>query len=192
MTGKIDNWYDMGRLTPHMQAHSTAIAGLTITQGGDNRFYNNIFVGQGMPGGTSVSTTDPKKSIKGFGLWVYDARNSVLQTGGNVYYNGARPHAKEVTPLVLAEVNPKFMITGNEAGVQLQITLEQAMQKAATTLVTTELLGNARVPGLPYQNPDGSPVRVDTDYFGRKRNPAAPTAGPFENPGTGPLSLKVR
>jgi alpha-N-arabinofuranosidase len=192
MTGKIDNWYDMGRLTPHMQAHSTAIAGLTITQGGDNRFYNNIFVGQGMPGVASVSTTDPKKSIKGFGLWVYDARGSSLQTGGNVYYNGARPHAKEVTPLVLAEVYPKFKITGSDAGVQLQITLEQAMQKAVTTLVTTELLGNARVPGLPYQNPDGSPVRVDTDYFGRKRNPAAPTAGPFENPGTGPLNLKVR
>ncbi|MCX6876834.1 MAG: right-handed parallel beta-helix repeat-containing protein [Verrucomicrobia bacterium] len=192
MTGKIDNWYDMGRLTPHLQPHSTAVAGLTITQGGDNRYFNNIFVGQGLPGDAPVSTTDPKKSISGFGLRVYDVRNFVLQTGGNVYYNGARPYAKEVAALALAEVDPKFKITEQEGGVHLQFTLGQAMQKAATTLVTTDILGKARVPDLPYENPDGSPVRIDTDYFGRKRNPATPTAGPFENPGSGPLSLKVR
>lgn len=46
MTGKIDNWYDMGRRIPYMESHATAIAGMTITQGGDNRFFNNIFVGQ--------------------------------------------------------------------------------------------------------------------------------------------------
>jgi hypothetical protein len=32
---------------------------------------------------------------------------------------------------------------------------------------------------------------VDTDYFGKPRNQSKPTAGPFENPGTGDLKLKV-
>jgi alpha-N-arabinofuranosidase len=58
--------------------------------------------------------------------------------------------------------------------------------------VTTELLGKAKIPELPYENPDGSPLKIDTDYFGKQRNEANPTPGPFENPGQGDLTLKVR
>ena len=65
-------------------------------------------------------------------------------------------------------------------------------RNAATTLVTTDLLGKAKIPGVPYENPDGSALKIDTDYFGKPRNETNPTAGPFENPGTGPLTLKVR
>jgi hypothetical protein len=43
-----------------------------------------------------------------------------------------------------------------------------------------------------FLKPDGSPLKVDTDYFGKKRNDASPTVGPFENPGAGPLTLKIR
>ena len=192
MTGKIDNWYDMGRLIPYMESHASVIAGMTITQGGDNRFFNNIFVGQGLQGDVPKQTNDPKTSIKGYGLWVYDTRNFLLVTGGNVYYNGARPYAKEVKPLILLETDPNPMLTENENGVYLQITLGLTLGQATTELVTTRLLGKAKVPGLAYENPDGTPVQIDTDYFGRKRNLNTPTAGPFENPGVGPLRLKVQ
>jgi hypothetical protein len=33
---------------------------------------------------------------------------------------------------------------------------------------------------------------IDTDYFGKKRSTTNPTAGPFENPDTGALRLRVR
>jgi alpha-N-arabinofuranosidase len=69
--------------------------------------------------------------------------------------------------------------------------LDEAVRQTKTKPVTTELLGKARIPQLPYENPDGSPVRIDTDYFGKKRTQANPTPGPFENPGTPPLKLKV-
>ena len=65
------------------------------------------------------------------------------------------------------------------------------MQKAKTRLVTTELLGKAKIPDFRYENPDGSPLRIDTDYFGKQRNEANPTPGPFESPGSGPLTVKV-
>jgi hypothetical protein len=165
---------------------------MIITQGGDNRYFNNIFVGQGLPGDIPKETTDPRTSITGFGLWVYDARNFALQTGGNVYYKGARPYAKEVKPMILLETDPKPMVTVKEDGVYLQITLGQALGQAATEMITTELLGKAKVPGLTYENPDEKPVKIDMDYFGRKRHPSSPSAGPFENPGTGMISLKVR
>jgi len=193
LTGKIDNWYDMGRLTPHLQPHSTAIAGLTITQGGDNRFHNNIFVGQGLHGDAPVPTTEPKKSISGFGLWVYDARNSLPQTGGNVYLNGARPHAREVAPLTLAEVDPTVKLVEKPDGWYLEMKCDKAWLAGSNKKpVTTALLGTAAIPKLPYENPDGSPLKIDGDFFGKSRNPDRLTPGPFANPAAGPLELKVR
>jgi alpha-N-arabinofuranosidase len=53
------------------------------------------------------------------------------------------------------------------------------------------LLGKARIPGLGFENPDGTPLTIDTDYFGKQRG-TTPTAGPFEKPGEGSVRLKVR
>ena len=64
-------------------------------------------------------------------------------------------------------------------------------QKADTKLVSTELLGKAKVPGLPYESADGSSVVIDRDYLGKKRNEAAPFPGPFEDPGQGGVKLRV-
>jgi len=44
---------------------------------------------------------------------------------------------------------------------------------------------------LPYERADGSAIRIDTDFFGKKRDVSNPTPGPFERPGIGPLRLKV-
>jgi len=32
--------------------------------------------------------------------------------------------------------------------------------------VTSAMLGKAVIPDLPYQQPDGSPIRIDNDYSG--------------------------
>jgi alpha-N-arabinofuranosidase len=47
------------------------------------------------------------------------------------------------------------------------------------------------MPNAAYENPDGTSLKIDIDYFGKKRNEANPSAGPFENPGEGKLTLKV-
>jgi alpha-N-arabinofuranosidase len=57
--------------------------------------------------------------------------------------------------------------------------------------VTTELLGKAVIPNLPYEHPDGTPLRIDTDYFGKQRNEGNPFPGPFELPRGGKQDLKV-
>ena len=58
-------------------------------------------------------------------------------------------------------------------------------------IITTELLGNAIFPDLPFERPNGTPVRIDTDYSGRKRNPASPFLGPFECPIGGRQSIRI-
>lgn len=192
LTGKIDNWYDMGRLTPYLQPHATAIAGLTVTHGGDNRYFNNIFVGQGLSGDTPRRTADPKKSITGFGLGVYDGREFPPQVGGNVYLNGARPAGKEVTPVTLAKSDPAVKLVENYDGWFLEMKCDPAWLAGSNRkLVTTELLGQATIPKLPYENTDASPLVIDRDYFGSQRNPQQPAPGPFAKLGLGDLKLKV-
>ncbi len=58
-------------------------------------------------------------------------------------------------------------------------------------LVTTQLLGKAVIPDQAFENPDGTPLRIDTDYFGKKRNEKNPFPGPFEIPQGGKQILKV-
>jgi hypothetical protein len=113
------------------------------------------------------------------------------QKGGNVYCHGARPYAKETKDIALPGFDPKAKLVEEGPSVYLQLTLEPACKNPNTTLVTTKLLGKARIPGLAYENPDGSPLKIDADYFGQRRHAASPTAGPFENPGAGDLRIKV-
>ena len=48
--------------------------------------------------------------------------------------------------------------------------------------MTTELLGKAAIPNLLYEQADGTPLCIGSDYFGKSRDPASPTPGPFEHP----------
>jgi alpha-N-arabinofuranosidase len=191
-TGKITNRPEPSRDTPFHPAHSTTVAGLVSTTGGDDRFYNNIFVGNG-----ETLTSDRKGNVKelrwisSFGLWGYDGRELPLHTGGNVYYSGAEPYAKEADPLTLADHNPGIRLAEEGGRTVLHLTLGELLRKAETTSVTTRLLGKARIPELPYVNPDDSPLKIDTDYFGKRRGKSNPLPGPFEKPGTGALTLRV-
>jgi len=75
--------------------------------------------------------------------------------------------------------------------VYLELALDKAWIKQPHQWMTTDLLGKASTPGLFYERPDGSPYRINTDYFGRQRDIANPCVGPFEYSGQGPVTLKV-
>ncbi len=192
MTGRIVSRPEPRRSTPYHKAHATALAGLASTTGGDDRFYNNIMAGSGR--GPAEATEEDVKAVNsgGYGLWVYNHREFPLETGGNVYLAGARAYFRENDALTMAEAGLKPDIIQEGDAVYLRLTLPGELRSARTVVVNTERLGKAKVPGLPYENGDGSPLVIDTDYFGRKRNAAGPTPGPFESPGDGEVKLKVR
>ncbi len=187
--GKIVSQPEPSRDTPYHPAHSTTVAGLVKIKGGDDRFYNNLFMG------TGTAVNDPAKDPQwagGHGLWVYDFREMPLYTGGNAFYHGARPYAKEAKPVAQAGGDPQWRLTKQDGRFVLQLTLGPELTQGSTPLVTTELLGKAKIPGLPYENADGSPLKVNTDFFGKKRSKTNPTPGPFEKPGTGAITLQLR
>ena len=147
MTGRIVSRPELRRSTPYHQAHSTALAGLSNIEGGDNRFYNNIFVG-GADRRRRRSRCQPPARSADSGCGSTTTAEFPLQTGGNVYYNGARPYAKEANPLTLSGVDPKPEIVEEGDGVYLRLTLARRRGKRRPGCVTTELLGKAKIPGL--------------------------------------------
>ncbi|NLF68538.1 MAG: DUF1565 domain-containing protein [Candidatus Anammoximicrobium sp.] len=170
MAGRIVPRPELRRLTPFHKPHSTDVAGLKNIVGGDNRFYNNIFVGAN-------------------GLSPYDAASLPVWMDGNVFLQGATPSKHERNPLVQPKADPALKLVENADGFYLELTFDQRWTSPATRpLVTSELLGQAAIPQLPFEQPDGTPIRINTDYFGQPRNEANPTTGPFENPGNGRLT----
>jgi alpha-N-arabinofuranosidase len=161
------------RLTPFHKPHSTELAGMHDNPCGDDRFYNNLFVER--------SDLSP-----------YDTAQLPVTMTGNVYLNGATPSIHEAKPLVLSRIDPSLRLVEEPDGLHLDMHLDKAWnQEEGRPLVTTELLGKASIPNAPYERSDGAPICIDTDYFGKKRNAAGPRPGPFENPGSGPISPRV-
>jgi alpha-N-arabinofuranosidase len=171
--GRVAPHPELGRQTPFHKAHSTEVAGLRNIEGGDDRFYNNIFVSYD-------------------GLAPYDKAALPVQMAGNVFLKGANPSTHELDAFVQAQFDPGIKLVEEKDGVGLNIVLDKTWaEKQSRRLVTTELLGRAKIADLPYQQPDGSPHRIDTDYFGKKRNAANPFPGPFEQPEDGGQALRV-
>ena len=55
------------------------------------------------------------------------------------------------------------------------------MPQTRAGVISTETLGEAFEPEQKYENPDGTPIIFDRDYFGGHRG-AGPLPGPFACP----------
>ncbi len=175
--GRIISHPEPNRQTPYHPPHTTAVAGLLKIRGGDNRFFNNIFVGPGIQADKVSKNENASGST--FGLCVYNPRELPLRTGGNVYYNGAQPYTHETNALTGGQISkPRLVQNENEA--LLDFGFEPELSEAQTTIVTTGSLGKTMVSNLAIENPDGSSLVLNKDYFGHPRNVLRPSPGPFE------------
>lgn len=190
--GFLDAAGDLKRLTPYHAAHATTIVDRAKIAGGDNRWFNNVFTGASdEPTTADPIAVDDHKRLIGHGLWVYDFGEHVSFARGNIYYRNAGAYAHEAGPILAPRTDPNVKMIEEDGRVFLQSCLADEVALARTQSVTTAVLGRARVPNLPYENPDGSPLVIDMDYFGHKRDHTRPTAGPFEAPGADLQSIKV-
>jgi len=178
--GRIHPRPELRRETPFHKPHSTEVAGLLNIAGGDNRFYNNIFVAADAASDTAM-----------YGLAVYDKAARPIFAAGNVYLNGARPCANEKHCVKQAGFDPGIQLAQKDESVLLRMTFDRSWRELDTAPVTTKRLGAAAVSKAAYESFDASPLTVDADYFGNKRNEANPSPGPFENPGEDRRTLKV-
>lgn len=183
------------RATPYFLPHSTVLVVVKSIHGGDNRFYNNIFVGNGdKPYLKPVQTWLPPDAIdvhSGYGLGMYDDTQLPVLADGNVYLNGAVNLHKELNLRIATDFDPRMQLVSDDEGMFLTFRLGSVSGGYKNKLVTTTLLGKAVVPNMPFENPDGNALKVDKDYLGNRRNEENPMVGPFENIRSGNLKVKV-
>jgi alpha-N-arabinofuranosidase len=170
VAGAVVHQSELDRETPFHEPHSTAVVGLHETEGGDDRFYNNVFAGH-------------------TGLRPYDPVERPVWMGGNIFLGGADPSTHEGCPR--SGPDPDLALTEDGDRVTLDVTVGEAWAGAKTDLVTTESLGTAAVPGVPFTEPDGSDLRIAADYAGEKRDRENPLPGPFARLDPGHHELAV-
>lgn len=206
ISGKVLHAQVLNRFTPYHFLHSTGVAGLMTIPGGDDRFFNNIFIGNGSAG------VAPKLADAGvsYGLEVYDdypvesdnwltgrtvddyAKIKMpVFIGSNLYLNGAKPFIKEKDSKVNSSMNPEIRLEEKENEVILHFRADDTFSEVKCKMVTTQFLGFAFQPEVPFENPDGTAIKFDYDYSGMKRDLINPRVGPFEKILSGKNTIRV-
>ena len=97
---------------------------------------------------------------------------------GNVYFNGAKACKQEKGAVVDTEHEVSVGVEEREDGWHLTGNIFDCLPETACRTISTETLGMAFEPEEFYENPDGTPIVFNLDYFGERRT-ASPIPGPF-------------
>jgi len=206
--GKIAACTEHTRYTPYHFPHHTAVYGVSNILGGDNRFYNNIFLRDpqdkdsgglsnfwngavlmdGVPGratftqspvGTSQYDDYPNDGSVPEGPPSSEPKKLPIYCANNLYLNGAKPYIKEEGATAYPDSCIEVELIDKETGkVKIRIKNSDAINTGKCKAVTTETLGMAYHAEMYFEEPDGSPFCFDEDFFGKKRTQFTP--GPFE------------
>lgn len=174
--GKIAYYPEMNRYTPYFAVHSTQVTGLSPIPGGDDRYMNNIFASNGNLKKEEYSP-------------IFQKPRYMSYAEGNVYYGFAKPYEHDKNYLEMSGFDPEVRIVEEKDGVYLEYDLKD-VHKLSCEIIDTEKLGRAKITKQAFDNPDGTPIVFDTDYFGMKRA-ANPTPGAMESVKEGRNRVKI-
>ncbi len=196
----------MGRATPYHFPHSTEVAGYLPVYGGDDRVFNNLFLGRyagrGEPQaiGNFSAMYDrfhtPDEYAARFQEWrlpLHDHERYVrlaqaVWINGNAYSGHAYPFRAEENATVASGMTADVEERDGEWLLTLRI--PEAIAQAVSAPVTTERLGTPRVTEQPYENPDGTPIDFASDLLGEARGDAV-KPGPFATLTAGETTIPV-
>lgn len=187
----------LNRGTPYHFPRSTDVAGTTFVYGGDDRFYQNIFVGNGTENddihiphygtsGYNGSTTSMDEfsnlvRSKGIGdVELYEQVKQPAYISRNAYFNKASVFHKE-TDNYVASIDPMVNVyeDENDGKIYIEMNLDQDFFNMNTRPISSEDLGYVRIVDAPFENPDGSSIEFNTDYLNNERK-SEPLAGPID------------
>lgn len=187
--GFLNHYPVLNRSTPYHLPHSTEVLGTVPVYGGDDRWYQNIFVG-GMEekrfygtneyDGAPVSLDEYIDRFLAMGHGDVEQYEQVKQPAyidGNAYLKGAKKFDRE-EEYWMGDFDPDVQIVEEEGKVFLEITLPEEMFAVKTKVITSETLGMTRLSEARFENSDGSVLVLDHDMAG---------AAHGENPVAGPL-----
>lgn len=172
--GLVDDCNGDGRSTPYFKPHTTETAGMIAANRGDSHYRNNLFISKKCAFERCADASLP------------------MFMDGNVFLHGALPSKLEANPMVVPGFDPQIKVVQKQGGWYLDFAVDtQWAKNQSRKLVTTEVLGRAKIPDQGFTKPDGTPLKIDTDYFGSQRNSQNPFPGPFELVKDGKQEIKV-
>ena len=183
--------YDvLDRSTPYHLSHSTEVKGTAVVYGGDDRYFNNIFVGgepdEGWKCGTELYngfTSSMEEYIEKTSVYLSDPDKvsgvrQPVYINNNSYLAGAKGFEKEKNKIE-SDYDPKIRVSEENGSFYLEIDIPEYGLVTDAQQVRTHNLPIPRITEAPYEKPDGTELVIDRDYFGICRA-GSPTAGPFE------------
>ncbi len=99
----------------------------------------------------------------------------------NFYFNGAKPWEKEVNAISDDSDTIELSLTETPDGWKLTTNLYDILTEKTVGIISTETLGIAFEPEQNYENPDGTPIIFNQDFFGEHRE-VLTIPGPFATP----------
>lgn len=195
------------RYTPYHIPHRTEVAGFMTILHGDNRIYNNIFVqnypvqeveikedmGFSMADNQVVGTEvfegyptyeewiswfEMDRPADMFKLMDYHFEHLPVWVDGNAYFNGAKAWKNEKSKLVNETDKIYINLIEKDGTYSLETNLYEFIGEFKDGIINSDILGYAFEPEQRFENPDGSSILFDQDYFGEHRG-VFTIPGPF-------------
>jgi len=162
------------RATPYQYPHSTKIANLIPTNGGDNRFYNNILVG--------------KASLLRYNFMKYPSF-----MGGNIFLKDAKPAKYEITPEIYNEFDPNIKVYEKNKKFYLSMKVDKIWKtKYSKKIITSKLLGKSKETKLPFVQPNDLPYNMSIDFLNNVQKKGDVSPGPISFKKSGRLEIKIK
>ena len=192
------------RYTPYHIRHRTEVAGFMSILHGDDRVYNNIFIQQ-YPITEEKKPTDNDYNVTGtapldifptYEEWIanfkmdeepdmgalatYHFGHLPVWLSGNAYFNGATVCKHEKNCLIDKDAKVEVKLVEKDGTYRLETNVYDYLKDFTAGIINSDILGCAFEPEQRFENPDGSEIIFDRDYFGAHRGTAA-MPGPFAN-----------
>ena len=192
------------RYTPYHIRHRTEVAGFMTILHGDDRIYNNIIVQTWPVTDPNRTAQAPDYEVAGTkcfdifptyeewyanfkmdeepnmgALGTYHFGHLPVWVEGNAYFNGADVCKHEKHHLI-SDAKATVKLVEKEGKPCLETNVYDLLGDFRDGIITSDTLGCAFEPEQRFENPDGSAITLDRDYFGSHRGIAA-LPGPFAN-----------
>ena len=210
--GKINDRSVIERSTPYHFPHSTMVAGYSEINGGDDRYYNNMFAGlydnddpnavllDDCANGLKQFTqncdkyTDPDEYKKIISPRIKEQWQKFMDTPqpswikDNAYSGFATPSVHEKNAFVAKGLT--LELTEADGIWELEINVPGEFASARCESVTTKRLGEPRIAAMAFEAPDGSELDFGRDITGNVHTDSL-IPGPFAILKAGTQKIKV-
>jgi len=156
----VDSWYkyqpDVKRRSQYFKPHTTIATGRKSGTAQDERWFNNIFIRRGL---------DEVKDAPGYA------------SDYNVFLEGAKKSSFGDEHSVVDPFVTGFTHEDHPSGVTIKFSINGAASRLKGPWVDAKLVGVFSTVGQTVEDRFGNPIKVDTDFNGKKY--PRPIAGPL-------------